>query len=74
MHFGCPQKVLSILCGFVEQPSSVQLDGCVADSLPTITRDLLGSQWSVLLLAMQDTRSEVLKVYPKFTMKFIWMT
>ena len=44
----------------------MQLEGCAAESLRTITAILPGSKWSCLLLriVLQDAISEVTKIYP----------
>ena len=47
----------------------VQLERCVAEPLQTIT----GLKWSWLLfrVVLQDARSEVMKVYPPWTLKVV---
>ena len=59
-HFGFPQRILRVLCGYFQHQRRVFFEGCVADPLQ-------GSKWPLLLLriAMQDAMS-VLKVYRKW--------
>ena len=65
-HLSFPRKILRVLCGYFEHQRSVQLEGCAAEPLRTITAILPGSKWSCLLLriVLQDVLSEVLKIYP----------
>ena len=65
-HFSFARKILRVLCGHFEQQRRVQLEGCVAEPLQTITAILPGSKWSCLLLrvVLQDALSEVTKFYP----------
>ena len=53
-HF--PRKIMRVLCGNFKHQYKVQFEGCVSESLQTITAILLGSKWSCLLLriALQD--------------------
>ena len=64
-HFSFPRKILRVLCGYFEHQRRVQFEGCVAESLRTITAILPGSKWSCLLLriVLQNALSEVTKVY-----------
>ena len=41
-HFGFPQKVMMILCGYFEHPRRVWFEGCVADPLQTTAMCRLG--------------------------------
>ena len=54
-----------MLCGYFEHQRRIQLEGCVAEPLRTITAILPGSKWSCLLLriVLQDVISEVAKIY-----------
>ena len=65
-HFSFPRNILRVLYGFFEQQRRVQLEGCVAEPLQTITAILPGSKWSCLLLrvVLQDALSEVTKFNP----------
>ena len=65
-HFSFPRKMLRVLCGFFEHQRRVQFEGCVAESLQTISAILPGSKWSCLLprIALQDALSEVRKFDP----------
>ena len=67
-HFNVSRTILRVLCGYLEHQRRLQFEGCVADLLRTITAILFGSKWSCLLLCLvlQDTLSEVVKVYPPF--------
>ena len=49
----------------------MQLEGCVAEPLQTITAILPGSKWSCLLLrvVLQDALSEVTKIYPPLKLR-----
>ena len=71
MHFGFPQRILRVLCGYVPHQRRVLFEGCAADSLPTITAILPGSKWSGLLqrIVMHDPMSEDQKVYPQLKLE-----
>ena len=64
-HFTFPRKILRVLCGYLEHQRRVQLEGCVAGPLGTITAILSGSKLSSLLLriVLQDALSGVTKIY-----------
>ena len=57
-----------MLCGHFEYQGRVQLEGCVAEPLQTITAILPGSKLSCLLLRilLQDALSEATKNLPVF--------
>ena len=71
VHFGFPQRILTVLCHYFHHQGRVIIEGCVADPLQTITAILAGSGWSRLLLSivLQDAVSEVLKVHPPSKLK-----
>ena len=48
-HFDFSRKILRVLCGYFEFQRLVQILGCVAGPLQTITAIFLGSKWSCLL-------------------------
>ena len=58
-------------CGYFEHQRRVHFEGCVAEPLQTITAILPGSKWSCMLLriVLQDSVSEVTKVYPPSKLK-----
>ena len=60
-----------MLRGYFEEQRRVQVEGCVAESLQTITAILPGSKWSCLLLrlVLQDALSEVAKIYPPLKLR-----
>ena len=64
-HFSFPRRILRVLCGYFEHQRRVQLEGCAAEPLITITAILPGSKWSCLLLriVLQDALSEVTQNY-----------
>ena len=64
-HFSFPRKILRVLCGCFEHQRRVQLEGCAAEPVRTITAILPGSKWSCLLLriVLQDALSEVMKIF-----------
>ena len=55
-HFSFPRKILWVLCRYFEHQRRVQFEGCVAESLKTITAILPGSKWSCLLLRVCAAR------------------
>ena len=70
-QFNCPRQMLRVLCGYSEHQRRVQIEGCVAKPLQTITAILHGSTWSCVLLrvVLQGALSEVVKVYPPLQLK-----
>ena len=49
LDLACPRKILRVLCCYFEHQRRVQLEGCAAEPLRTITAILPGSKWSCLL-------------------------
>ena len=65
-HGSFLRQILRVLCGYFEHQRRVQVEGCVAELLQTISAILPGSKWSCLLLriVLQDALSEVTNIYP----------
>ena len=71
-HFSFPRKILRVLCGYFEHQWRLQVEGCAAEPLTTITAILSGSTWSCLLLRfmLQDALSEVTNIYTTLKLSF----
>ena len=48
-HVNVSGRISQVPCGYLEHRRRVQLEGCVAQPLQTITASLVGSKWSFLL-------------------------
>ena len=69
-NFSFAREILRVFCGHFEQQRRVQLEGCVAEPLRTITAILPGSNWSCLLrIVLQDALSELTKFYPPLKLR-----
>ena len=64
-HFSFQSKILRVLCRYFEHQRRVQVEGCAAEPLRTITTSLPRLKWSCLLLriVLQDALSEVTNNY-----------
>ena len=63
--FSFQSKILRVLCRYFEHQRRVQVEGCAAEPLRTITTILPRLKWSCLLLriVLQDVLSEVTNNY-----------
>ena len=70
-HLSFPRNILRVFVGYFEHQRRVQLEGCVAELLQTITAILLRSKWSCLLLriVLQDALSELAIIYPPMKLR-----
>ena len=70
-HFRFPKNFLRVPCGYFQHQRRVQLDGCMAEPLHTVTAIFSGSKMELLALShcVAKRNGEVMKVNPPVKVK-----